>query len=124
MGRTAGTGSASYFGETDKEQAKFSQSNATYTPNPRTETKGRGRQSVDKLLPNAWGPHCTLGNVWEWCADRQASEGTGEVRDPVTRGTRGGRGAFHCSSAAHGPGASSTKADDIGFRVVCTVSRR
>ncbi|WP_145092278.1 SUMF1/EgtB/PvdO family nonheme iron enzyme [Anatilimnocola aggregata] len=27
-----------------------------------------------------------LGNVWEWCDDRQIDERTGESRDPVMRG--------------------------------------
>src|SRR4051794_6437334 len=51
----AGTATSRYFGETDKEQAKFSWFNSTYTPNPKAETMGRGRQPVGKLPPNAWG---------------------------------------------------------------------
>jgi formylglycine-generating enzyme required for sulfatase activity len=39
----AGTATSLYFGETDKEQAKFSWLNVTYTPNPKSESKGRGR---------------------------------------------------------------------------------
>jgi formylglycine-generating enzyme required for sulfatase activity len=117
----AGTATARYFGETDKEQAKYSWFNSTYTPNPKTETKGRGRQPVGKLPANAWGLHDTLGNVWEWCADRHSDPATGETRDPVMRGGSWRSGAFHCTAYAHDPAAPGTKADNIGFRAVSTV---
>jgi len=119
----AGTATARYFGETDKEQAKYSWFNVTYTPNPKNETKNRGRQPVAKLLPNAWGLHDMLGNVWEWCADRREDPTTGEVRDPVMRGGSWRSGAFHCTAVAHDPGAPTIKADNIGFRVVYTITK-
>jgi formylglycine-generating enzyme required for sulfatase activity len=118
----AGTATARYFGETDKDQAKYSWFNATYTPNPKSETKGRGRQPVGKLPANAWGLHDTLGNVWEWCADRRSDPATGETRDPVMRGGSWRSGAFHCTAVAHDPGAPGTKGDNIGFRIVSTVT--
>lgn len=31
-------------------------------------------------------------------------------------------GAFHCTAVAHDPGAPGTKAENIGFRVICTVA--
>jgi formylglycine-generating enzyme required for sulfatase activity len=120
----AGTATARHFGETDKEQARHSWFNVTYTPNPKSETNGRGRQPVGMLPPNAWGLHDTLGNVWEWCGDRRTDEATGETRDPVMRGSSWRSGAFHCTAVAHDPGAPGTKADNIGFRVVSTAQAR
>jgi formylglycine-generating enzyme required for sulfatase activity len=120
----AGTTTARHFGETDKGQAKYCWFNVTYTPNPKNETKGRGRQPVARLAANAWGLYDMLGNVWEWCADHRRDAETGEVRDPVMRGGSWRSGAFHCTSIAHDPGAATLKADNIGFRVACRVSRR
>ena len=117
----AGTASARHFGDTDKGQAEYTWFNVTYTPNPKFESNGRGRQPVGKLRPNPWGLYDTLGNVWEWCADRHADSATGETRDPVMRGGSWRSGASHCTSVAHDPGSPDTKADHIGFRVVFVV---
>lgn len=117
----AGTATTRHFGDTDKDQARYTWFNVTYTPNPQQESKGRGRQPVAKLLPNAWGLHDMLGNVWEWCDDRIMNERTGESRDPVMRGGSWRSGGFHCTSVAHDPGAPTQKADNIGFRIVCVI---
>ena len=69
----AGTATARYFGETDKDQAKFSWFNVTYTPNPKTETKGRGRQPVGEAAAER------LGTV------RHAGQRVGVVRRPPHR---------------------------------------
>lgn len=120
----AGTTTSRYFGDTDKGQAEYSWFNVTYTANPRHESKGRGRQPVGRLKPNAWGLYDMLGNVWEWCADRHTDEATGESRDPVMRGGSWRSGAFHCTAVAHDPGDVNLRADNIGFRVACRVVRK
>jgi formylglycine-generating enzyme required for sulfatase activity len=119
----AGTTTASHFGEKEQDRMRYAWYNHTYTPNPKHEEKGRGRQPVGKLLPNAWGLVDMLGNVWEWCGDRRGDEETGEVRDPVMRGGSWRSGGFHCTSVAHDPGAATQKGDHIGFRVACRVVR-
>lgn len=117
----AGTATVRHFGETDKGQADYCWFNVTYTPNPKTESKGRGRQPVAKLRANGWGLHDMLGNVWEWCADRRRDEETGEEREPVMRGGSWRSGSFHCTSVAHDPGALTLRGDNIGFRVACRI---
>ncbi len=115
----AGTLTTRYFGDTDKGQTETTWFNSTYTPNPKHESSGRGRQQVARLRPNAWGLFDVLGNVWEWCEDHQLENKWGESRDPVLRGGSWRSGAFHCTAVAHDPGHPDQKADNIGFRVVC-----
>jgi formylglycine-generating enzyme required for sulfatase activity len=117
----AGTATSRYFGDTEKGQVEFSWFNHTYTPNPKHEADGRGRQAVAQLQPNAWDLHDMLGNVWEWCGDRRSNEATGEEWQPVMRGGSWRSGAFHCTAVGHDPADLNTKADNIGFRVACTV---
>jgi formylglycine-generating enzyme required for sulfatase activity len=119
----AGTATTRYFGDTDQNQADYSWFNVTYTPNPRHESNGRGRQPVAKLRPNAWGLHDMLGNVWEWCEDRRSDEATGESRDPVMRGGSWRSGEFHCTAVAHDPSDPNQRADNIGFRVACRLEK-
>jgi formylglycine-generating enzyme required for sulfatase activity len=117
----AGTTANRYCGDTEKSLKEHAWFNVTYTPNPRHESGGRGRQPVAGLKPNAWGLYDVLGNVWEWCADRRTDPATGETRDPVMRGGSWRSGGSHCSAVAHDPGDPDLKADNIGFRVACQI---
>lgn len=117
----AGTSTTRYFGDDAKGQTEYSWFNHTYTPNPKHESAGRGRQPVASLKPNAWGLYDMLGNVWEWCDDRIVDEANGETRLPVMRGGSWRSGGFHCTAVAHDPGDPKTKGDHIGFRVACMV---
>jgi formylglycine-generating enzyme required for sulfatase activity len=119
----AGTSTTRHFGDTDKGQADYTWFNVTYTPNPKRESKGRGRQPVAKLKANAWGLHDMLGNVWEWCDDRRIDDRTGETRDPVMRGGSWRSGAFHCTAVAHDPGDPNLRGDHIGFRIACRLEK-
>lgn len=47
--------------------------------------------------------------------------GIGKVREPVMRGGSWRSGAFHCTTVAHDPGPAGLRADNIGFRVTCTI---
>ena len=108
--------------EDKKKVAEYAWFNHTYTPNPKHESGDRGRQPVMKLKPNAWGLYDTLGNVWEWCADRREDAATGERRDPVMRGGGWRSGGFHCTTVAHDPGDPRLRGDSIGFRVACATA--
>ncbi len=116
----AGTTTTRYFGDTDKGQADFSWFNVTYTPNPKNEEKGRGRQPVGRLKPNAFGLYDMLGNVWEWCGDKRTDD-EGVIYEPAMRGGSWRSGAFHCTAVAHDPGGINQRGDNIGFRVMCRV---
>lgn len=105
--------------KSDAGLADYAWFNHTYTPNPKVETAERGRQPVAKRKANAWGLFDTLGNVWEWCEDRRVDDATGESRQPVMRGGSWRSGGFHCTVVAHDPADANTRADHIGFRVVC-----
>lgn len=105
----------------DGPLAEYAWFNRTYTPNPERETAERGRQPVGRLRPNAWGLHDTLGNVWEWTADRPADPETGEERQPLTFGGSWRSGGFHCTAVAHDPMDANARADNVGFRVSCGV---
>lgn len=123
-----GTAGPKYFGEDPKARDKgltdHAWFNHTYTPNPKSESNGRGRQPVGKLQPNPWGLHDVFGNVWEWCDDRRENAVTGEVYEPVMRGGSWRSGGSHCTAYAHDPGDPKLVGDHIGFRVVCRIETR
>ena len=105
---------------------------ATFIADPDTPPLGLGERDArsregprETAGGQATGEHggCTIRwATGEWCADLRTEEETGEARDPVMRGGLWRSGAFHCTAVAHDPGSPGTKGDNIGFRVVCTVT--
>ncbi len=86
-----------------------------------------GVRDVGGKLPNAWGIHDMLGNVWEWCEDWYDVYPLGSVTDPtgpptgttrVMRGGSWGNGAVVCRSAVRGEDSPENKGEGLGFRCV------
>jgi formylglycine-generating enzyme required for sulfatase activity len=126
----AGTTTTRHYGDSEKGQKEHSWYNVTYTPNPKHEGKGRGRQPVARLLPNAWGLHDMLGNVWEFCSTRYGPYPKGPATDPGDLDPKRGfavRGGGWSNTAADAR-CASRNADpphfchsNLGFRVALTV---
>ncbi|MFE7190801.1 formylglycine-generating enzyme family protein [Kitasatospora sp. NPDC057541] len=91
----------------------------------------RGTAPVTAFRPNGFGLYNTVGNVWEWCADRFSVDfhRTGPSRDPIgppdgeARVMRGGSHMCHASYcyryrvAARSSNTPDSSAGNIGFRV-------
>jgi sulfatase modifying factor 1 len=76
--------------------------------------------AVGGKVPNAWGFHDMLGNVWEWCWDIYDAEVYGAYR--VLRG--GGLSDEHwsCRASVRRRSHPTFAIDDVGFRVARSVS--
>ena len=65
-------------------------------------------------LPNAWGLHDMLGNVWEWCWDFYDPEVYGSYR--VLRGGGWFDEPWSCRASVRRRTHPTSRLDDLGFR--------
>ncbi len=93
-----------------------------YWSNSRNRTQPAGRK-----LPNAWGFHDMIGNVWEWVDDWFSDYSPGPQTDPrgpssgVNRVNRGGSWNFvapYCRAAARAAYGPNSRVNYVGFRIV------
>ena len=116
----AGTDTPWYAGNTEAEFA----ATAWYS-----ENTNRDPQPVGLKLPNRFGVHDMLGNVWEWCLDwyiPYPGAGVEARRDGDKRVVRGGAfttGAMGCRSSYRGCLNPNESRNDIGFRIVIPAAR-
>ena len=92
-----------------------------------TSNSGGRTHAVGQKMPNKWGLHDMLGNVWEWCADRYAGsyqnmpmvdpEGPSSGMSRVLRGGCCYYGARQCRSAFRHRDSPGNRRNHGGFRV-------
>lgn len=70
---------------------------------------------VGGKLPNAWGLHDMLGNVWEWCFDRYDPEVYGDYR--VLRGGGWSDPEWSCRAGVRRRSHPTFAIEDVGLRV-------
>ncbi|MEU4428149.1 formylglycine-generating enzyme family protein [Actinoplanes sp. NPDC024001] len=70
-------------------------------------------------LPNAWGLHDMLGNVWDWCWDTYDQEVYGTYR--VLRGGGWFDEQWSCRASVRRRSHPSLRIDDVGFRIARSV---
>ncbi|MET9653968.1 MULTISPECIES: formylglycine-generating enzyme family protein [unclassified Streptomyces] len=76
---------------------------------------GERPHDVGGRLPNAWGLHDMLGNVWNWCWDVYDAEVYGAYR--VLRGGGWFDEHWSCRASARRRSHPSYRVDDVGFRL-------
>lgn len=92
---------------------------------------GESTRPVGLKLPNAWGLHDMIGNVWEWCADvwhgdynaapddeRPWLEGAARQPRRCLRGGAWDMDAFHCRSSYRSFDHRDLATSRFGFRIV------
>ncbi|MBL7628850.1 formylglycine-generating enzyme family protein [Frankia nepalensis] len=80
----------------------------------RQNSHGRVHE-VGAKLPNPWGLHDMLGNVWDWCWDVYDAEVYGPYR--VLRGGGWADEHWSCRASVRRRGHPNFRVDDVGFRV-------
>lgn len=88
---------------------------------------------VGTFLPNPWGLHDMIGNVYEWCEDGHGDYPSGDVSDPtgpVTSSWRMYRGCAWAGSprgyraASRSGGSPGLRSDNLGFRLAASPTVR
>ncbi|WP_406011937.1 formylglycine-generating enzyme family protein [Streptomyces sp. NBC_00984] len=74
---------------------------------------------VATRMPNAWGLHDMIGNVWEWCWDLYDPEVYGPYR--VFRGGGGFDRPRGCRASCRRKSHPTFRIDDLGFRLARTL---
>ena len=91
------------------------------------EENSEGTHPVGQKVPNAWGLHDMLGNVWEWVQDWNGAYPGGSVTDPQGamegsyRLARGGSWigyARDCRASNRNGGAPGYRGNSLGFRLL------
>jgi sulfatase modifying factor 1 len=80
----------------------------------RDNSGGRSRE-VGTKLPNAWGLHDMLGNVWNWCWDLYDPRVYGTYR--VLRGGGWFDEHWSCRASVRRRSHPTFRVDDVGFRL-------
>lgn len=79
------------------------------------DNSGDRIHDVGGKLPNGWGLHDMLGNVWEWCFDRYDPEVYGDYR--VLRGGGWSDPRWSCRAGVRRRSHPTFAIEDVGFRV-------
>jgi len=124
----AGTTTLYYFGDDRQEFAKYGWAHAG------RDSENHYTHPVARKLPNAWGFHDMLGNVWEWVEDDWHPSFGGApidgsanlLEDAMTKVVRGGSwgnssAAYLCGNSARYNSAPTNACPEFGFRVVLAV---